>query len=82
MAAVTMTLREMMRALAVADPNEGGPRLSGEDDVDLETSLTFERLPKRESIEGGTLPAGLYCWFAEYPDEGCFPLFDLEEEPS
>lgn len=82
MAAVTMTLREMMKALAFAAPNGDGPRLPEEDDVDLETSLTFERLPKRESIEGETLPAGLYCWLAEYPDEGCFPLFDAGEEPS
>lgn len=47
--------------------------LDGED----ETPLEFEELPERKDTDTGeTMPAGLYCWFAEYPDEGVVYLPD------
>lgn len=68
---VTLTVAEMFAAIGFAAP---GGNVPGSDD--LEAEVTFQRQPERRSIEGETLPAGLYCWLTEYPDEGCFPLFD------
>ncbi len=44
------------------------------DDPDTEVSIQY--LPDRTAVDGEVLPEGLYGWLTEYPEEGCFPLFD------
>lgn len=50
---------------------------------DFDTNVTVERLPER-TLEPGTgdepttLPAGLYVWCTEYPEEGAVLLHEDE----
>lgn len=65
---LTMTVHQLGLALNFAgglvDPGDWAS-------VDPETQVTFQQLPARKAIDGEELPAGLYAWLAEYPDEGC-----------
>ncbi len=42
-----------------------------------ETELTFERLPAGTFTDGDDRPAGLYCWYTDYPGEGCMLLDEV-----
>lgn len=50
-------------------------------DGDKETELTIALYPEGKDEETGeTMPAGLYCWFTEYPDEGRLYLPETAED--
>lgn len=46
------------------------------------TELVFQRLPERLSTEGEKMEAGMYCWYAEYPEEGCMLLDAYDDLPA
>lgn len=58
---ITINGHQLRQALEVAD----------EDDTELE----FEHLDAHKDAESGEMmPAGLYCWLGEYPEEGVMYL--------
>lgn len=48
------------------------------DDNDPDAEITVAHFPAGKIVDddGKPEPAGLYCWFTDYPDEGSLPLFD------
>ncbi len=47
---------------------------------ELDAEVTIDRLEARTSTDGEPMPAGLYAWFTEYPEEGCLFLPANEDE--
>lgn len=52
------------------------------DEDQREVEVVLQRLPARTSSDGEPMEAGLYCWLAEYPEEGCIPLREDESFPA
>lgn len=52
------------------------------DEDQREADVCIQYLPARMSTDGEPMEAGLYCWLAEYPEEGCIPLRPDEKFPS
>jgi hypothetical protein len=49
-------------------------------DGERDTELTLAHFPKRPpDADGNEMPAGLYAWFSEYPDEGSLHLAEQPE---
>ncbi len=60
------TLKEM---LEIAAPDK-------DQSEQLETEITlFVRDKEETSVEGDPLPAGVYFYISEYPEEGCYGPF-------
>jgi len=58
---VLLTCKQLREAADFGDPDH--------DQGDTEIMV--------EHWENGINGPGLYAWYADYPDEGCYPLFDL-----
>lgn len=68
---IIISAKALRAALEFCNPD--GP----EDSDQMETQVVlFFREEASVSDEGIPLPRGLYCHLAEYPEEGCIPLFD------
>lgn len=52
------------------------------DEDQREAEVVLQHLPARTSTDGEPMEAGLYCWLAEYPEEGCIPLREDEAFPA
>lgn len=51
-------------------------------DRERDTELTLAHFPERSpDADGNEMPAGLYAWFTEYPDEGALHLAEQPESP-
>jgi hypothetical protein len=46
---------------------------------EFDTDVTIEQCEERVSSDGEPMPAGLYVWCTDYPEEGCILLFETEE---
>lgn len=49
-------------------------------DGERETELTLEVFPEHTANNGEHMPAGLYAWFSEYPEEGKLWLPETEAD--
>lgn len=50
-------------------------------DAEPEAEVTLGAFPERPDMETGEkMPAGLYAWFADYPDEGSIWLPETPED--
>lgn len=67
-ATITLTALNLRNALDFVAPD------FETDEDQRETEVTICWAPDRQSIDGDHLPAGYYCWLADYPEEGCIPL--------
>lgn len=67
-ATVTLTALNLRNALDFVAPD------FETDEDQRESEVTIVWAPDRQSIDGDHLPAGYYCWLADYPEEGCIPL--------
>lgn len=47
---------------------------------DYDTDVTIEECPERESQDGEVMPAGLWLWCTDYPEEGCVQLLESEDQ--
>jgi hypothetical protein len=68
----TLNARQLRSALDFIAPDFD----ADEDQRDAEISM--QMMPDRMPLEDEPMPAGLYAWCTDYPEEGCIPL--LEDE--
>lgn len=61
---ITLTAKQLREALEYANPN--GP----EDEETEGTEVVIEWMPERISSDGDLMPAGLYLWYVDCPEEG------------
>jgi len=54
--------------------------IDGEDETPLTLDFVDHERPDGNSNDGEIMPAGLYAWFTEYPDEGSLWLPETPEE--
>ena len=65
---LTLSAQQLKDALEFVAPDFDA------DEDQREAEVCIQELPARMSTDGEPMPAGLYCWLAEYPEEGCIPL--------
>lgn len=65
---ITINAYQLRQAAEFAAPDY-------ETDADQrDTCLCIEYLPASKFSDGEDRPAGLYCWYEDYPEEGCMLL--------
>lgn len=74
--AMQLNATQLRSALELAAPD------FDTDEDQREVEVVLQRLPARTSSDGEPMEAGLYCWLAEYPEEGCIPLREDESFPA
>ena len=66
---ITLNAKQMREVLTFVNPS--GSDVNDETVAfELETPVTIEYMPERTSNEGENMPAGLYAYLTEYPEEG------------
>jgi hypothetical protein len=73
---ITLSGHQLLAALDLCNPD--GP----EDKDQLDTEITIVAREEFVSTDGEKMPAGTYCYFTDYPEEGLCPLLDFPESES